>query len=153
MPITSAIGAATPVKGLLLQVGNAGSPETMNTIANATDVVVPVTATTVEVTNVGDSWRRRIPTLYDMGKIAFKIFWMMEEPTHRNSLGGGVVGAGLRYLLVNGLLRDYQLVYSDGNLSTDAFPAYVTGFSITGKTGGVWEASIELSNSGAPSLV
>lgn len=153
MPVTSSIGPATAVAGLLLQVGNAGSPETMNTIANATDVSLPIMATTVDVTNVGDTWRRHIPTLLDMGKIAFKIFWMMEEPTHRNSLGGGSVGAGLRYLFVQRLARDYQLVYSDGNNSTDAFPAYVTAFSITGKTGGVWEASIELTNSGAPSIV
>jgi len=125
----------------------------MATIANVTDVTLPVITDQVEVTNVGDLWKRRIPTLNDMGKIAFKIYWMMEEPTHRNSLGGGVVGAGLRYLMINQLLRDYQFVYNDGNNSTDAFPAYVTMFSIAGKTGGVFEASIELSNSGAPSLV
>jgi hypothetical protein len=153
MPIVSAIGPAQAVAGVLLQVGNAGSPETMNTIANATDLSLPLMATVVDVTNVGDTWRRRIPTLLDMGKIIFKIFWIMEEPTHRNSVGGGSVGAGLRYLFVNRLVRDWQFVYPDGNASTDAFAAYVTGFSIVGKTGGVFEASIELSNSGAPSVV
>ena len=66
---------------------------------------------------------------------------------------GGVVGAGLRYLLVTSLLRNFAFIYPDGNQSTDAFPAYVTGFAITGKVGGVFEATIELSNSGAPQLV
>lgn len=153
MAIVSPIGPAIAVEGLLLQVGNAGSPETMQTIANATDLSLPIMTSTVDVTNVGDSWRRRIPTLHDMGKITFKIFWVMEEVTHRNSVNGGTVGAGLRYLLVNSLVRDYAFVYPDGNGSTDAFPAYVTSFAITGKTGGVFEATIELSNSGAPSLV
>lgn len=153
MAIVSPIGPAIAVEGLLLQVGNAGSPETMQTIANATDLSLPIMTSTVDVTNVGDSWRRRIPTLHDMGKITFKIFWVMEEVTHRNSVNGGIVGAGLRYLLVNSLVRDYAFVYPDGNGSTDAFPAYVTSFAITGKTGGVFEATIELSNSGAPSLV
>lgn len=153
MPVTSVIGPATQVRGTLLQVGNGSSPEAMQTIANATDLSLPVMSDTVDVTNVGDLWKRHIPTLNDMGKISFKVFWMMEETTHRNSLNGGTVGAGLRYLMINQLLRDFQFVYPDGNNSTDAFPAYVTSFAITGKVGNVYEASVELTNSGAPSLV
>lgn len=153
MSCTSVLGPAQTVTGLLLQVGNSSSPETMNTIANATDVSLPVKTDTVDVTAFCDQWHRKIPTLNDMGTIAFKIYWVMEEATHRNSVNGGNVGAGLRYLLINRLLRDYQFLYPDGNSSTDAFPAYVTMFSITGKVGGVFEASIELTNSGQPSLV
>lgn len=153
MSCTSLIAPAIGTRGTLLQVGNGSSPETMQTIANATDLTLPVMSEKVDVTALCDLWRRRIPTLNDMGTIAFKIFWVMEEPTHRNSLNGGLVGAGLRYLLINQLLRDYQFVYPDGNNSTDAFPAYCTSFSITGAVGGVYTAAIELSNSGAPSLV
>lgn len=151
--ITSALGSNLPVSGLLLQVGTGGSPETMYTIANATDLTIPVIADVVDVTNLGDTFHRRAATLGDMGKIAFKIFWIPEEPTHRNSINGGGVPAGLRYLLINRLKRDYQFVYPDGNQSTDAFPAYVTMFSISAKVGGVFEASIELSNDGQPQLV
>ncbi len=153
MAATSPIASALAVAGVLLQVGNNSSPETMQTIANVTDLSLPVMSEVADVTNVSDSWRRRFPTLHDMGKISFKVFWVMEEVTHRNSVNGGTVGAGLRYLLVQSLKRDFQFVYSDGNSSTDAFPAYVTSFAITGKVGGVWEASVELSNDGAPSLV
>lgn len=153
MSSTSAIGPAFGTLGTLLQVGNSSSPESMNTIANASDLTLPVMAEVVDVTNLGDLWRRRIPSLLDMGTIAFKIFWIMLEVTHRNSINGGTIGAGLRYLLVNRLLRDYQFVYPDGNSSTDAFPAYATSFAITGAVGGVFTASINLSNSGAPSLV
>lgn len=153
MSCTSLIGPGQTVTGLLLQVGNSSSPETFQTIANATDVTLPVQTDIQDVTAFCDQWHRKIPTLNDMGKIAFKIYWMMEEATHRNSVNGGLVGAGLRYLLINRLLRDYQFVYPDGNSSTDAFPAYVTMFSISGKVGGVFEASIELTNSGQPSLV
>jgi len=153
MGFTSPLGPALAVEGLLIQVGNASSPESMQTIANATDFSMPIMTDVVEVTNVGDSWKRRIPTLHDMGKIGFKIYWIPEEVTHRNSVGGGSVGAGLRYLLINSLLRDYQAVYPDGNLSTDAWPAYTTSFAITGKVGNVFEAQIETANSGPPSLV
>lgn len=150
---TSPIGSAQQVAGLLLQVGNSSSPENFQTIANATDVALPLKADVVDVTNVSDAWHRRFPTLLDMGAITFKIFWIMEEVTHRNAPNGGLVGAGLRYLFVNRLKRDYQFVYPDGNSSTDAFAAYVTDFSIAGKTGGVFEANVTLSNDNAPSLV
>lgn len=153
MAATSPIASALEVAGVLLQVGNASSPDTMQTIANVTNLTLPVMAETVDVTNVSDAWRRRFPTLHDMGKIGFTIFWIMEEVTHRNSVNGGVVGAGLRYLLINSLKRNFQFLYDDGNNSTDAFPGYVTGFSITGAVGGVWTATIELSNDGAPQLV
>ena len=153
MAFTSPLGPALAVEGLLIQVGNAASPENMQTIANATDFSEPVMTDVLEVTNVGDSWKRRIPTLHDMGKIGFKVYWIPEEVTHRNSLNGGSVGAGLRYLLIQSLLRDFQFVYPDGNNSTDAFPAYTTSFAITGKVGGVFEATVELANSGVPSLV
>ena|ERR1700689_3449581 len=153
MSSTSLLGADLAVAGMLLQVGSAGSPETMVTIANVTDFSMPVMADTIDVTNVGDTWKRKVPTLLDMGKISFKIFWIPEEATHRNSAGGGSVPAGMRYMLINRLKADWQVVYADSNGSTDAFPAYVTEFALTGKTGNAWEASVTLSNSGAPSLV
>ena len=144
----SSLGPATAVEGLLLYMGtSSGSPASMEVIANATDLTIPIMTDTVDVTNVGDSWKRHFPTLHDMGKIAFKIFWMMTDPTHDNA------ATGLRYVMINSVLRDFAFVYPDGNNSTDSFAAYVTSFSITGKVGGVFEASIELSNSGAPSLV
>lgn len=153
MSCTSAIAPAQGVRGTLIQVGNSSSPETFQTIANATNLTLPITSEVVDVTALCDLWRRRIPTLLDMGTISFTIFWVMEEATHRNSINGGLVGAGLRYLLINQLLRDYQIVYPDGNSSTDAFPAYVTSFQITGAVGQVFTGTINLSNSGAPSLV
>lgn len=155
MPDTnSLLGPAIAVEGLLLYMGTGSSPETQAVIANATDLTLPVIAETVDVTNVGNAWRARFPTLHDMGKISFKIFWVMEEPTHRNSGGsGGSVADGLRYCLINNVLAYFSFEYPDGNGSTDSFPAYVTSFSITAKVGGVFEGTIELSNSGAPTLV
>lgn len=151
---TSTIAPAVGVEGLLLLMGTGTSPENLACIANAMDLDLPIIAETQDVTNVGSNWRIRFPTLHDMGKITFTIFWVMEEPTHRNDGGtGGSVADGLRYCLVNNILANFAFVYPDGNGSTDAFPAYVTGFSITGKVGDVFRAKIELSNSGPPTLV
>lgn len=148
---TSLIAEAIAVEGLLLQVGDGQSPQVFNTVCNVSDYTEPLTADVVDVTNVGDHWRRRISTLLDMGKIKFKIFWVMTEPTHENDVTANV--QGLRYIFTNNILADWQVIYPDGNSSQDSFPAYVTSFSITGKVGGVFEAEIELSNSGAPTLV
>lgn len=147
----SSLGPALQVENLLLYIGNGGSPETFTFVANATDLEMPLVNETVDVTNFGDGFRRRIATLSDMGKIAFKIFWIPTEPTHKNGTTGAIVG--IRYAYAQKLALDWKIVYPDGLSSTDLFTAYVTAFQITGKVGGVFEAKIELSNSAPPSLV
>ena len=42
MSCTSVLGPAQTVTGMLFQVGNNSSPEAFNTIANATDLTLPV---------------------------------------------------------------------------------------------------------------
>lgn len=145
---TSLLGPAIAVEGTLIQLGNGASPEVYTTIANATDVTLPLINETVDVTNVGMSWRARIPTLHDMGKIAYKLFWVMTEPTHENAITSGV--SGLRYLYFNQILGNWKIVYPFPTNGTafDIFQAYVTSFSITGKVGGVFEAQVELSSNG-----
>lgn len=150
---TSNIADHISVSGTVLYVGTSGSPETMVAICNVEDYNQTGQSTEVMVTNIADTWVRRVPTLLDLGKPTFKIFWVMEEPSHRNSVGGGTVAAGLRYLWMNKLLRDWSIVFPDGNNSTDSFQGYVTQFGITGKVGGVWEGSITLGTTGTPTLV
>ncbi len=155
---TSPLGPGIGVEGLLLQVANVGSsPAAFFTVANVSEFNLPLGAKTADVTNVGNQWEAMIPTLKQYGKITMKIFWVMEELTHRNSPGsGGSTPVGLRNLYMSNppALREWQVIYPDGNQSTDAFQAYVTGFAITAKVGGVFEATIELTaNDQNPSFV
>jgi len=95
----------------LLNVSNSSSsPDSFFTVANVQDLMIPLAATEILVTNVSDTWVRRVPTLLDMGKVTCNIWWVMEEPTHRNSVGGGSVATGLRYLFAQKLLRDWQAI-------------------------------------------
>ena len=149
--LTSPQGPAVSTIGLQIQISANTSPANYFTVLNATDFKLPTKAETVDVTNFGDLWRRRIPTLLDMGDISFKVFWEMEEATHHAGVDGNCYG--LRYLMLNRLLVQVQVIYPDGNNSTDEFPAYVTNFSVSGAQGKVFEAEITLSNSGQPSLV
>lgn len=144
----STYGPAIGVLGTKLLIGT-GSPPTTE-VVNALDFSLPMIAETQDVTNLGDLWRRRFPTLLDLGKISFTIEWVMEEPTHMN------VAAGLRGLLINQTLAYVKAVYPQGSqpsLPFDAFAGYVVAFQITGKVGKVYEAKIEFSNSGTPQLV
>jgi hypothetical protein len=148
---TSLVAAAIAVEGMVLQLGNGASPQVYNSICNVQDWNEPNISEVVDITNVGDKYRRRIATLLDLGKIKFKIFWVMTEPTHQNAVNAGI--QGLRYIWINQLLASWQVVYPNQNQSIDQFAAYVTSFSISGKVGGVFEAEIELTaNTGAPVL-
>ena len=151
IPSTSAVAAAIAVEGLLLQYGNGASPQVYNTLCNVQDWNEPNKAETADVTNVGDQYRRRISTLLDIGICKAKVFWVMREPTHENSVNAGV--QGIRYIWQQRLLVQWQIVYPNAGQSVDRFMAYVTGFAITGKVGGVFEAEVEFSpNDGAPQL-
>jgi hypothetical protein len=143
MSATSPFGPDLAVLGLNVS-GGTGSPEASNQIANITDISLPVMCDTIDVTNVGDTWKRHVPTLLDMGKITLKAWYIPKDLTHN-------AAAGLRYLMINRLISTFTIAYPDG-VSVDSFPAYVTQCAVTGKVGGAFEVSIELSNSGAPTL-
>lgn len=146
---TSALGPYVPVEGSVFNIDNGLSPDTFVAVSNVTDITIPTMQKTIDVTNIGDNWVRTVPTLKDMGKIALKIFWQMADPTHNNS-----APYGLRFCLVSypSPLRIFKVQYPDTAASQDVFPAYVTGFQVTGGVGKSWEASIDLANSGAPTL-
>jgi hypothetical protein len=132
--------------------GSAGSPETMNVIVNSTDFALGLKATEVDTTNFGNNFTKTKTTVKTLGPLTFKVFWIPEEPTHRNSAGGGSVANGLRYALINNVLMDFQIGYPGG--PTDAFAGLVADFSITGKTKGVFEANLSIvPNDDSPSLV
>ncbi len=158
---TSPLGHDLAVAGLLLQVSNGASPDVPNTVFNVTDLTLPLMSDTIDVTNVGDLWKIKQPTLHDMGKISFKIFYIPKDVTHRNSPTAGAVAAGLLWLFLhnadaaNAGVRDWFVIFPDaaGGIPTEwSFPAAVTSFSLTAKTGNAFEATIELTNSDAPSL-
>lgn len=146
---TSALGAYVPVEGTQFQIDNGMSPDTFVSIANVSSINLPTIQKTIDVTNIGDNWVRTVPTLKDMGKIALKVFWQMADPTHNNSSP-----YGLRYCLVAypSPLRIFKVLYPDTAASQDVFPGYVTGFAVAGAVGKAWEGSVDIANSGAPTL-
>lgn len=148
---TSGIAAAIAVEGFVLQLGQ-GSPVSYTSVCNIKDWDEPNKSDVVDITNVGDSYKRRIPTLLDIGVCKATVFWVMTEPTHENAITGAV--SGLRYLWQKQILTPFQVVYPNAVQSVDRFMCYVTGFQVKGKVGDVFTADIEFTpNDGAPLLV
>lgn len=139
---------AVSVQGVLLQVGNGGSPETFVTVSNVTKLTFPNKVTMVKTTNVSNIWMTQIPTTLEIGDLQLDVFWVMEDPTINSQSP-----YGLRYIFEQRLKKDWQIIYPDGNSSTDAFQAYVSQFAITGQVNGVFTATVTLSGTGQPSLV
>lgn len=145
-PFTSPLGSSLVFEGTALEVGIAGSPGSFVQIANVEDLNIPIKSDKVDVTNVGDHWHRRRPTLNDMGTITFKTFYQPADTTHDN------VSGGLLYMQINQVLADWQVVLVDTAATTHAFPAYVTSSALTAKVGDVWHMANELSNDGPPTI-
>ena len=141
----SAIGAAPT----LLQVGNGASPETFTTVSNVDNIKWNSKTKVVDVTShsTGIPWAQQFPTIRSSGDLTFDIFWVPEDPTHSSAANG------LRNLWENATLKDWQLIYPDGNNSTDAFQGYVTMMSPTSKVGDVLRQSVTISTTSKPSLV
>ncbi len=148
--ITSPEGHGLNFTGFDLAVGNGASPEIFTPIANTEDFNLPVTTVMVETTNSSDQWVSRQPVIGDMGKITSKIFWQPADTSMYNGANGGGVAPGARSLLIHRVLTNFQAQYPNG--SFDNVPGYITNFGITGKVKDVFHASLEISNSGAPSL-
>ena len=93
MSSTSPIAAQLPIAGVTISIGTSGSPDSLSVIANVQDYNQAMKSTVVMTTNVGDTFVRRAPTLIDPGAPSFKIFWIPDETSHRNSPDNGTVSA------------------------------------------------------------
>lgn len=130
---TSSLGQGLPFTGTTIQFGSGSSPSSMSPLLNVSDLNNPFKADVVDVTNAGNKIHARIPVLVDAGPITMKVFYMPQEPTHRNATGG------IRYAILNGVLMDLQIIYPDG--SSDDLSGYFTDFSVQSGVGKVFEAS------------
>ena len=144
---TSPIAASLPVTGLNIFVNTAASANAPSIIYNVQDFARAQKSTVVMVTNVGNRFAKRQPTLIDPGVPTFKVFYIPDDASMRNSPDTGAQAAGLIYLQLNLLLREFAAKYpadANGNVEEEAYFAFVTDFGITGKTAGVFEAAVTL---------
>lgn len=137
---------ALPAINTFLKLGDQGSPENFNTIANVGDITGPgLAAAVVDVTSHSnpDPWRRKITTLLDAGQLSFKLYFIPGDTGHKQLL---TVFTGRE-------LRDYQMEFPEAvSYPTWSFSAYISKFSITATVAGVIEASCTFDIVGPPTF-
>lgn len=140
--------SASAAFGTLLKIGDGGSPENFTTIAEVRTLSGPeLTRDTEDVTSHDspNNWEEHIPTILRSGNVTLGINYLPTHATHNAS-------TGLIKDLVDGTLRNFQLVMSDPASTTWSFSAYVVGFNPNFDHDASISAEVTLKLSGEPTL-
>ena len=136
--------AAFHAHGSLLKMGDGGSPESFTTVAEITSLSGPaLTQETIDVTSHDSSngWREFIGGLKDAGEVSATLNYLPTNATQNDS-------AGLIYVLGQGTLKNWQMVFADASSRVVAFAALVTAVSITSAIDAQATAEVTLKISG-----
>jgi predicted secreted protein len=132
--MTSAVAG----NGVLLQLGDGGTAETFDTIAEVLDIDGPnQTREQIEVTSHSSAgWREYIAGLRDGGEVSFPI----------NSVPTDSTQQALRALIDSGAEANFKIVYPNGY--RDTFAAIVTDWGTKSPVDGAVTEEIKLKISG-----
>lgn len=125
--------------GTLLQVAATNSPPAFSTIAEVLTISGPqLTAEDIEVTNMDSTAKEYISGVPDGGSINFELNWISsaEQQTLRDDVEGG----GSKF---------YKVIFPTSPLTTAAFTARCTEFSMTAEPNSQVRASATLKISGS----
>src|SRR5512139_540953 len=133
--MTSAIAG----NGVLLKIGDGGTAEVFDTIAEVLDIDGPnQTREQIEVTSHSSAgWREYIAGLKDGGEISFPINHVPTDATQQD----------LYALLASGTTNNFKIVYPNGY--RDTFAAIVTDYSTKSPVDGAVTDEVKLKISGA----
>lgn len=142
---------AQPAINTLLKMGNSGSPEVYNQIANVGDITGPgFAAAIVDVTSHSTSipWRQKVTTLLDGGQLTCKLFFIPNDAGHKQLLrvymNRGADGQAA------GTPPQWSLTYPDPAATPVYFTAFISKFAITATVAGVIEAQVTFDVTGEP---
>ena len=150
---------AQPAINTYLKIGNEGSPQIFNTIANIGDWTGPsFSGVLVDVTShsTGAPWVQRIVTILDNGDISVPCFFVPSSPGSdgtANTPFGHNGTSGLLAVYTQRQLREYQVVFPDPANTTWYMAGYISKFSMKAAVKGVLTADVTFSLTGEPILV
>lgn len=153
------IAAAQPAINTLLKIGNEGSPQIFNTIANIGDYTGPtLSGVLVDITShsTGAPWVQRIVTILDNGDISVPLFFIPSSPG-----SDGVPATPFGHNGTNGLLavysqrqlREYLIQFPDAAATTWYMQGYISKFSMKAAVKGVLTADVMFSMTAEPIFV
>lgn len=118
------MSSAVQTQGTVFKVGDGGSPEIFNAVAEVVDFDGPGgTAAEIDVTNLGSTAKEYILGLKDEGDFSLTV----------NFIPGDAQQTRLFTLRDTRASANFKLVLYDGASTTFSFAGYVKQFSITGK--------------------
>ena len=155
----AAIAQAQAAINTLFKIGNMGSPQTFNVIANVGDLTGPtMSAAVVDVTSHSNSnpWRSKIVTLLDCGDVTLPLYFI---PSSAGSDGvpatpeGHNGTNGLLSVFTSRQLREYSVTFPDAAATTWYFAGMISKFTMGAKVAGVLDATVTFTFTGEPILV
>lgn len=130
--------------GVLLKVGDGGTPETFASVMNVGDVDGPdLSLDTEEITNHGSAngWDEHVGTILRGGELSTSVNFLPTDATHD-------MATGLQANMINRTKRNFQLIYPDGGSNGYQFTALVTGWKALAPVKGVLRADLKLKLTG-----
>ena len=132
--------SALESQGMVLQVGNAASPEVFTTIPELTNIAGPGgTAAVIDVTDLSSTAKEKRMGLTDEGQVTATM----------NYIPANTVHAGLRTDRINRTLRTFRIVFTDSPATIWTFTGYVLGLPIDNAVDGVTTANLTIEVSGS----
>lgn len=132
---------ALEAQGVVLQIGDSGSPQVFNSIPEIKTFSGPGgSAAVIDVTDLSSAAKEKRMGLADEGQLSFTINYIAKNTYH----------AALRTARANRSQTNFKLVFTDDSPKTTwSFAAFVTGFTVSGSVDGVVEANVTLEITGA----
>ena len=132
--------------GTVIQIGDGGGPENFTNIAEVKDIAGPGFDRNMhDAYCQTDTWISFVAGALNIGEISFPLNHIPTDATHD-------VTTGLMKDLIDGTLRNFKMVFSDGSSTEWLFPCYVKGFTPSNPNYGIREATVTLQPSGTPTL-
>ena len=133
-----------PSHGTLLKVGDGGGTEVFTTIAKIKDISGPgFNRGTHDASTQTTDWGEIVPGIKMGGQVTFDINLIPTEGTHDQT-------TGLLKDFIDGVKRNFQLVFPDAGNTVWQFAAYVLNFEPDAPVDGLLTASLTVEITGDP---
>ena len=130
-------------QGMLLKIGDGGSPENFSTIPEITSIQGPGgSANEIDVTDLNSTAKEFRMGLQDEGQITLEMAWIPTNPQHKQ----------LRTDRANQTKRNFELHFTDTGATSPtiwSFAAFVQSISISNGVDDVTRATVTLRLTGA----
>lgn len=134
--------------GISLKIGDGAGTEAFTAVVGVKSLGWSgIKSEVLEVSDLSDDWRRFIAGIKDGGEISVGVNFRPTEVTQGNQAGGVLKD------LVDGTVRNFQMVFSDTGGTDWAFSGIVQSFDLEGiDIDGIVEGSFSIKVSGQPTL-